>query len=129
MRTKDTTDLGNLFEQHGSDKSTYHDYHLLYAPLLTPHRSETLRLLEIGLATNNLAIVSNMGKGAGPGGSVRAFRDFLPHAQIFGADIDRQGPFSKTTGYARFMLINSERRITEGTRRQSQQRTLRSGDR
>jgi SAM-dependent methyltransferase len=89
-RSKDTTDLGNLLEQYGSDKSTYHDYHLLYAPLLTPHRSETPRLLEIGLGTNNLAIVSNMGKGARPGGSLRAFRDFLPHAQIFGADVDRQ---------------------------------------
>ena len=43
----------------------------------------------------NPAIVSNMAwhKGAQPGSSLRAFRDFLPHAQIFGADIDRQIPF------------------------------------
>jgi hypothetical protein len=89
-RTKTAIELGDLLARHGSDKSTYHDYHLLYAPLLAPHRTEPLRLLEIGLGTNNPSIVSNMHGGGRPGASLRAFRDFLPHALIFGADIDRE---------------------------------------
>jgi cephalosporin hydroxylase len=31
-----------------------------------------------------------MDKSGKPGGSLRAFRDFLPKAQLYGADIDRQ---------------------------------------
>ena len=31
---KDTAELNDLFERHGSDKSSSHDYHLLYAPIL-----------------------------------------------------------------------------------------------
>ena len=89
-RTQDITELSDLFERHGSNNSSFHDYHLLYAPILAPLRREPLYLLEIGLGTNNPAIVSTMGKSGRPGASLRAFRDFLPHAQIVGADIDRQ---------------------------------------
>ena len=52
-RTKNTSELGNLFVKYGSDKSTNHDYHLIYGPLLTPHRSEPLRILEIGLESGD----------------------------------------------------------------------------
>jgi 23S rRNA U2552 (ribose-2'-O)-methylase RlmE/FtsJ len=40
------------------------------------------------MGSNNLDVVSNMGAGGRPGASLRAFRDFLPNAQIYGADID-----------------------------------------
>ena len=46
-------------------------------------------VLEIGLGTNNPSIVSTMGRAGRPGASLRAFRDFFPSAQIFGADVDR----------------------------------------
>ena len=36
-----------------------------------------------------------MGKRGRPGGSLRAFRDFLPTARIYGADIDRRILFSE----------------------------------
>ena len=94
--TKEARELSVLFNQHGSDKSSLHDYHLLYAPILSPRRTEPLRILEIGLGTNNPDVVSTMGREGRPGASLRAFRDFLPNAAIFGADIDRRVLFEET---------------------------------
>ncbi|MFN7898889.1 MAG: hypothetical protein ACK5N0_04360 [Synechococcaceae cyanobacterium] len=79
--------LENILNHYGSDKATLHDYHYIYAAILkdlNPCHS----ILEIGLGTNNPAIVSNMHGGGSPGGSLRAFRDYLPQASVFGADID-----------------------------------------
>ena len=81
--------LKELYNYYGSDKARYHDYHLLYGSLLSKPTSVTA-VLEIGLGTNNPRLISNMGKSGRPGGSLRAFRDFLPKAQVYGADIDRQ---------------------------------------
>jgi SAM-dependent methyltransferase len=85
----DVTALGELFRNHGSDKSTDHDYFEVYGSILSGKRNEPLRILEVGLGTNNLAFQSNMGLGGRPGASLRAFRDWAPRAQVFGADIDR----------------------------------------
>ena len=82
-----TVALGELFFKYGSDKSTHHDYHEVYSALL--NRNEPLRILEIGLGTNNLAIQSNMGLNGRPGASLRAFRDWAPNADVLGADVDR----------------------------------------
>ncbi|RYC11537.1 hypothetical protein [Nocardioides zhouii] len=81
--------LDELLRRHGSDKSTDHDYHLVYAGILDsmPQGSS---LLEIGLGTNDESIVSTMGRLARPGASLRAFRDYLPTSAVFGADIDRE---------------------------------------
>ena len=81
--------LKELYNYYGSDKAGPHDYHLLYGSLLSEPASVTA-LLEIGLGTNNSRLISNMGKRGRPGASLRAFRDFLPTARIYGADIDRQ---------------------------------------
>jgi len=91
----ETQELASLFSQYGSDKSSLHDYHLLYGPLLAPCRDRPLRVLEIGVGTNNPDVVSTMGQGGKPGASLRAFRDFLPNAQIFGADVDKRVLFSE----------------------------------
>ena len=82
-------ELGQYFKSRGSDKSTDHDYFEVYGSILCPKRKEPLRILEIGLGTNNLAFQSNMGLGGRPGASLRAFRDWAPKATLFGADIDR----------------------------------------
>jgi hypothetical protein len=82
-----------LYDRHGSDKATEHDYHLLYGPILAQRDSVT-GLLEVGLGTNNPDVISNMGVDGKPGASLRAFRDFLPKAQIYGADVDRRVLFS-----------------------------------
>ena len=81
-------ELSALFTANGSDKSTHHDYHLAYGSLLNERRTQPTRLLEIGIGTNNPAIISTMGISGKPGASLRAFRDFLPRGRIFGADID-----------------------------------------
>jgi hypothetical protein len=72
-----------LFDQYGSDKSAGHDYHLLYGPLLESRGASAV--LEIGLGTNNDHLVSHMTSRGKPGASLRAFRDFLPGGQIYGA--------------------------------------------
>lgn len=80
-------DFSDAFQKHGSDKSTTHDYHKLYATLLHA-RNAVRRLVEIGIGTNNPTIMSNMGKHAAPGASLRAFEALLPVADVIGADID-----------------------------------------
>ena len=89
--SNDMIQLASLFDQYGSDKS-HHNYHLLYAGLLGPKRSSHLRILEIGLGTNNPDILSNMGPGGKLGASLRAFRAFCPNAELFRADIDHRIP-------------------------------------
>jgi hypothetical protein len=80
-------ELGCLFTAYGSDKANPNDYYKLYAYLLSTLESPQ-RILEIGLGTNNLSVVSNMGVYGVPGASLRSFRDYLPNALIYGADID-----------------------------------------
>jgi hypothetical protein len=79
--------LGTLFNKYGSDKASTHNYHELYEAFLSP-RDRIRKIFEIGLGTNNLNIVSTMGKGGRPGASLRAFRDYCTNAEIFGADFD-----------------------------------------
>jgi hypothetical protein len=82
-------ELKKFLDRYGSDKANVHNYHLLYGPLLKK-RDRILRLLEIGIGTNNVQMLSNMGPGGRPGASLRAFRDFLTNAEIYGADIDKR---------------------------------------
>ncbi len=90
--------LKELFDSHGSDKAGSnkgrgHNYHLLYGSILVTQDASAV--LEIGLGTNNVEFVSNMGKRGKPGASLRAFRDFLPSAHVYGADIDRSILFNE----------------------------------
>ena len=56
-----------------------------------------LRLLEVGLGTRSQGFVSAMAPWNKPaGGSVRSFRDFLPNAMVFGADVDEAALFNET---------------------------------
>jgi SAM-dependent methyltransferase len=86
--------LKSILNKYGSDKAVRRDYHYVYAFILKPTETVT-RVLEIGLGTNNMDVVSHMGRRGIPGASLRAFRDFLPNAQIYGADIDRRILFSE----------------------------------
>ena len=91
--TRDSQDLADLFNKHGSDKSCKHNYHLVYAFLL--RRDEQLNILEIGLGTNNPRVPSTMGVTGKPGAAERAFRDWAPNARIYGADVDREILFTE----------------------------------
>jgi hypothetical protein len=78
----------------GSDKGhNSGQLYMLYANIICRLREqrESVRLLEIGLGTNNVDIESNMGVFGSPGANLRAFRDFLrPQDLVFGADVDRR---------------------------------------
>jgi hypothetical protein len=80
--------LGQLFLR-GSDK-TFNKYHILYTHILIQLGVENpLNVLEIGIGTNNPNLISTMGVDGTPDASVRALRDFLPNAHIYGTDIDK----------------------------------------
>jgi len=94
VTTKHADTLDALFRKHGSDKSRKHNYHLLLAYILRdPAKVE--RVLEIGMGTNNKDVVSNMGSRGQPGASLRAFRDFLLDATVYGADFDKRILFTE----------------------------------
>lgn len=80
-------ELRRLFTKYGSDKGTTHRYDVLYTHLLD-QIGDAPALLEVGLGTADRTIASNMGPAGKPGASLRAFRDYLPGAAIYGADID-----------------------------------------
>jgi len=83
-------ELKLIFDKHHSDKgSENNSYYLLYSHILSD-RLSVKNIFEIGLGTNNTDVVSNMGKSGSPGASLRAFREYLKNAQIFGADIDKR---------------------------------------
>ena len=84
--------LRELFQKYGSDKASTHNYYLLYGAILA---NGAKRVLEIGLGTNDSSVVSHMGNTGHPGSSLRAFRDLLPGAIIYGADIDKKVLFSE----------------------------------
>lgn len=87
--------IASLFKErfnfYGSDKSDSHDYHLIYGQIIAElGLNKALNVLEIGIGSIDPSIPSNMGRDGHPGASLRAFRDVLPKAQIYGADIDSQ---------------------------------------
>jgi len=90
FETKHSKYLLEKLEQSGSDKGNRHHYHIFYSYIFEKLGiNNKLRILEVGLGTNNPKLLSTMGIGGTPGASLRAFRDFLPNANIYGADIDR----------------------------------------
>ena len=80
--------LKNLFLDLGSDKSFPHNYENIYSSVFL-QSSEHTSLLEIGIGTNDLTYVSNMGKHGFPGASLFAFEKYL-NIDIYGADIDKK---------------------------------------
>ncbi len=95
LRTLPDSDLAKLFTKYGSDKSTHHDYHLLYEELLGSKRDEIRSIIEIGIGSIDLETPQNMGIHGHPGGSLRAFRDWAPSAVVIGADIDEKTLFEE----------------------------------
>jgi len=96
FENKESKILGELFKKYGSDKSTNHNYFIFYTYILnTLGIKNKLNVLEIGLGTNNPNLVSTMGSSGMPGASLRAFKDYLPNSNIYGADIDKDILFSE----------------------------------
>ena len=73
----------------GSDKAR-HNYTPVYSALFRDRCDQPLRIVELGLGTNNPDTLSNMGVFGAPGASLRGWRQLFPHALVYGADIDRR---------------------------------------
>jgi hypothetical protein len=84
------SELAALFTRYGSDKSTTHNYHLIYEFLLRGKRQEPMTILEVGMGSDDPTIPSNMGVDGKPGASLRAFKEWAPRAAIKGADVDKK---------------------------------------
>lgn len=80
--------LGYIFFKNGSDKSTSHNYHILYSYILKK-LDKNINILEIGLGTNDPKLISTMGENGKPGASLYSFLEYLPNSNIYGADIDK----------------------------------------
>jgi hypothetical protein len=86
----DAAKLGSIFTKYGSDKANSHNYHIVYSYILNKLGVDSkLDILEIGMGTNNPELISSMGANGKPGASLYAFREYLPNANIYGADIDK----------------------------------------
>lgn len=85
------TKLCRIMTSYGSDKGDHHNhnYTTVYSVLLEAFRDRPVKVFELGLGTNNPEIPSSMGINGRPGASLRAWREYLPDADVYGADIDR----------------------------------------
>jgi hypothetical protein len=79
---------------YGSDKGR-NRYTTVYSALFNDRRHQPLCIFELGLGSNNLDVLSNMGVFGAPGASLRGWRKLFPHARICGADIDRRILFNE----------------------------------
>jgi hypothetical protein len=99
-------EISYLCDLYGSDKGSLfgggvyypwyaHTYSNVYTQLFTPIRDMVQAVFECGIGTNDMGVQSSMGVKARPGASLRVWRDFFPHAEIIGADIDRNVLFEE----------------------------------
>jgi hypothetical protein len=88
--------LRDLFDTQGTDKGWYSDF---YEVLLRDRREELRNLLEIGIGTlapgENATMFGYAADCYRPGGSLRAWRDYFPNAEIVGLDCQPDTQFSE----------------------------------
>lgn len=97
IKIDNRTELCDLMDKHGSDKSSKpnwvqyqgHNYTRFYHQIFQHLRVEKFNLFELGLGSNNPEIPSNMGVNGHPGASLRGWKEYFINAEIFGADIDK----------------------------------------
>lgn len=83
------TELCNILEKAGSDKSVYHNYTPFYTLLFEKKRYEKNNIFEMGLGYRKGHLFAHKQYTAGYyGDSLRAWREYFPNSQIYGADIN-----------------------------------------
>jgi hypothetical protein len=93
---KQNTPLCEIMGKNKSDKghinimTSWHNYTTFYYSIFKDMRENKLRVFELGLGTNDINILSNMGVNGRPGASLYGWSEFFPNSQIFGADIDKK---------------------------------------
>jgi len=116
--------LSELCDKYGSDKGeikqsghpypwpsqTFADF---YSRLFDHCRLGIKKVFECGLGTNNPNLVSSMGVTGMPGASLRVWKDYFPHAQVYGADIDRDILFKEDRITTFFIDQTDPRTIAE----------------
>jgi hypothetical protein len=91
---KKSTPLCEIIGRNKSDKgnlniiNSLHNYTTFYYSIFKNIQKEKLRIFELGLGTNNINLVGNMGPDGIPGASLYAWAEFFENSEIFGADID-----------------------------------------
>lgn len=112
--SKNDRTLYNYFNKYGSDKGCEHGYWPIYTEILKKYKDSKIRLLEIGLGTNDSTLISSMGATSKTnfrcGSYVRTFRDYLEKAEIFGGNVDRNSLFTEDrikTFYVNQLEFNS----------------------
>jgi len=91
-------ELTELFNKYGSDKAR-NGYVPVYHSLFKNLRDKPIVFLEIGIGTMIEGALSSMVGYAlpnyKPGGSLRAWRDYLPYAHIHGVDVQADTQFTE----------------------------------
>jgi hypothetical protein len=99
-RKSHSNELAALCDKYGSDKGSNldvghpypwapHAYVDLYTLMFQGIRNDVRAVFECGLGSSSQIFPANMGPDGRPGASLRVWRDYFPHAQVYGVDIDR----------------------------------------
>ena len=88
--------LASIFNKYHSDKSSSHNYHIIYYHILNKLGIENkLNILEIGIGSSNPDFISTMGYYGSPGASLRSWKEYLQNSVIYGGDLDRDTLFKE----------------------------------
>lgn len=85
-------ELDDIMKIKGSDKSTRHTYTKIYSHLF-PDRTKNIKLLEVGIGSQNPNFKYTMGSEYTVGGSLYGWKEWFTNGEIYGADIDESALF------------------------------------
>jgi hypothetical protein len=102
--------IRELFDREGTDKGRW--YGGLYDVLLQPHRQSIACVVEIGIGTLIPGAASSMvgwgAKNYRPGASLRAWREFLPNAFVYGVDVAPDTQFADEARLKAFLCDSTD---------------------
>lgn len=108
------TALCQLFRAYGSDKcpQIFHSYSEHYHAILNGRRAAVRNVIEIGIGSTEL-MRPIVGESYIVGASLRAWRDYFPHADIYGLDINTRVFFADE----RITCLHADQSSPESLRR------------